>query len=117
MGTWCFRDGSDTKNYEIKREGGRIFFHQNDAHGELVVDGEWLVAKLVAKGVASGTIRLKEVGGKITSNYKPEGKETWQKDVASTRSQQVVNVFAPWRHCAVIPAPSSLCQHCTVITS
>ena len=66
--------------YEIRREGGRLFFHEEAAKAELVKEGEWLVAE-----IAPGTIRLKKVGEEMISNFKGNGATEWGGDITAGR--------------------------------
>ena len=69
--------------YEIRFEGGRLFFHQDDLNGELIKEGEWLVAKLTV-----GTIRVSKVGEEMISNFKSNGKTEWQADTTAGRERK-----------------------------
>ncbi|CAJ1335603.1 unnamed protein product [Effrenium voratum] len=55
--------------YEIKKEDGKLYFHENNLRGELVEQDDWLVAELPP----AGSIRLKlgPSGEEVLSNFKP----------------------------------------------
>ena len=62
VGEWDYGGGV----YEVRSEGEKLFFHEGEKHGELLVDGEWRVATLQdGSGKEVGMIRLKEVPGRL----------------------------------------------------
>ena len=68
--------------YEIKNIEGKLYFRENNLQGELVAEGDWLVAELPP----SGTIRLKlgDSGNEVLSNFKPSDAD-WGETITALR--------------------------------
>jgi len=83
VGTWHY--GSPTKTYKIRDLHGKLIFEERTiSQGELIADGDWLVATLAKPcGEAHGTIRLRYDSGKIVSAFRKKD-EVWGDDVIAT---------------------------------
>ena len=86
VGEWHYGD----QCYEIRSEAGKLFFHEGEMHGELLVDGDWHVATLKDESYKEvGVIRLKQEEAQLKSNFKRQGEEAWGKDTWAKKGKKV----------------------------
>lgn len=90
--------------YEVLVCAGKFFFEQHVPgegvmKGQLLGDGEWLTAS-VAKpsGEVCGEMRLRHRAGKVISNYKALGSDSWSGDITATNeASQRIPIDSPWQ--------------------
>jgi len=74
--------------YHIKREGEQLILDEGNRYGELLPDGPWLVATVMARPGHGhcGLIRLRHDGPIVVSNFKQNDGECWGPDTIARKS-------------------------------